>query len=258
MTPRRALVLARVATGTLVLVRTTPLGRVLPRSFAPGEWVGATDAHGWTATLLGPAFPWAIVVTLVAARTVFAALFAMGVRPRWTGVICAVSGYALLLQDRFAFVNALHVLYLGTAALALASPPRSDEADADAERGVLFVARFLATIYFWAGLSKVSAEWLSGRALALEVDTGAFLGPLGRWIAHGAVRSVVAPAVVALELLVAVLLVLDRRKPAVILALAFHLGVELTVVPSSLGWQMALFLWLLWPRPGVGRPSAAC
>lgn len=243
MTAARALAVARALGGVLVLLRTTPLGRLLPRSFTPGEWVGATDHGAWTATVFGPRFPWALVVVLVAVRTLAAAAFAAGVRPRLTGLLVAASGYALLLQDRFAFVNALHVLYLGTAALALAQPDRDGD-----EGGVRFLARFLASIYFWAGAAKLSSEWLSGRVLALEVDAGAFLGPLGGALTQPSVRLATSLAVPALELAVAALLVLDRRRPAVILALAFHLGVELTVVPSSLGWQMALLLFAVWPR----------
>ncbi len=237
----RALGVARVALGVIFLARTFPrLGWPTP---------------DWTVPVTGLALPAGIVASLCIVRTVAAVLFTCGVRARLAGIIAAASGYVVLAQDRFAFINSLHILFLATFVLALTSAPSAVALVPDRSvrpelvgSSVRFLAVILASIYFWAGLAKVQPEWLSGHALEVQTHAGAFAGVLGPLLEHAAVRAVASWTVPAVELFVALLLLADRRRLAIVLGLGFHAVVELTVHPDTLGWQMAVLLLAIWPR----------
>jgi hypothetical protein len=249
MTPTRdarALGYARMALGLLFLVRTTPLSFLVGAPFRAQTLplLGWPTAE-WTVAVTGVALPGAVVASLCVLRTMAAVLFTCGVRARWCGIVASVCGYLVLAQDRFAFVNSLHLLFLATFVVALTVAP-TPERELVAS-SVRFVGIFLASIYFWAGIAKVQPEWLSGHALDAQARAGAFAGPLGALVGRAAVRSVASWTIPAVELGVAVLLLLDRRRIAIVAALLFHLVVELTVNPDTLGWQMAVLLVAIWP-----------
>jgi hypothetical protein len=240
----RALGIARVALGLIFLVRTFPrLG-----------W----PTSAWTVALPGLALPGAVVAGLCVIRTVAALLFTLGIRARLAGVVAAGAGYLVLAQDRFALVTSLHLLFLSVLVVALTSASGAvalvpDRHVPPASSSVRFVSVVLASIYFWAGAAKLQPEWLNGHALAMQASAGAFAGVLGHLLERGAVRAIASWAVPALELGVALLLLADRRRLAIVLALAFHALVELVVNPDTLGWQMAVLLVAIWPRPRVTR-----
>ena len=183
-----------------------------------------------------PSYPFA------ATQIIAAFMFTCGVRAGTAGIVAAASGYLVLAQDRFAFINSLHVLFLGTFVLALTAAPLVRPSSS-----VRLLGLFLASIYLWAGLAKMQPEWLSGHALESQARAGAFAGPLGEWVEHAWFRGAVSIAIPLIELAVAGLLVADRRRPAIALALLFHLAVELTVKPDTLGLQMAVLLFAIWP-----------
>jgi hypothetical protein len=250
MTPThdaRALGYARVALGLLFLVRTTPLSFLVGASFRAQTLplLGWPTAE-WTVAVTGVALPSGLVASLCVLRTTAAVLFTCGARARWCGIVASVCGYLVLAQDRFAFVNSLHLLFLATFVVALTIAPAPGRELAASS--VRFVGLFLASIYFWAGIAKVQPEWLSGHALDAQAGAGAFAGPLGGLVARAAVRSVASWTIPAVELGIAVLLLLDKRRVAIVAALVFHLVVELTVIPDTLGWQMAVLLVAIWPR----------
>ena len=224
---------ARLALGVIFLARTTPLLGTSPL-------LGWPTAE-WTVAVTGLALPSAIVAALCVVRTIAALLFTCGVRARTAGIVAAGSGYLVLAQDRFAFINSLHVLFLGTFVLALTAAPASRASS------VRLVSLFLASIYLWAGLAKLQGEWLSGHALEAQARAGAFAGLLGAWVGHAWLRSGASIAIPVVELMLAGLLVADRRRGAVVLALAFHVAIELVVNPDTLGWQMAVLLLAIWP-----------
>jgi hypothetical protein len=244
----RALRYARSAFGVVFLLRTTPL--LLPlhvpfsaQSFPLLGW----PTQEWTSAVPGLVVPSVVVATLCIARTVAALLFTIGVRARVTGTVAALCGYLVLAQDRFAFINSLHVLFLGTLVLACTAPP------ARAASSVTLVRLFLASIYFWAGLAKLQAEWLSGRALEMQAHAGSFAGPLGGLVDQPGLRAMASISIPFAELVLAALLVADRRRLAVALGLAFHGLIELTVNPDTLGWQMLVLLLAIWPRDASPR-----
>ena len=253
----RALGYARVALGAIFLARTTPLLAFLGGPFgAEASPLLGWPTTEWTLAFPGTSLPAWLVASLCVLRTVAALLFACGVRARLAGVVAAASGYLVVAQDRFAFITSFHVLFLAmfvlartSATSAVALVPERPAEPAEITSSVRFVTVVLASIYFWAGVAKVQPDWLSGHALHAQAAAGAFAGPLGALLERAPLRAVAAVGVPALELAVAALLVADRRRLAIALGLLFHALVELTVKPDMLGWQMALLLLAIWPRP---------
>lgn len=246
MTSRQArrLELARVGIGLIFLLRTTPL--LVPLRLPLGAdtvpllgW----PTREWTVAVAGLSMPSAVVAALCVIRTIAVLLFTCGVRVRAMGILAAAAGYLVLAQNRFAFINSLHVLFLATFILALTAAP------APVASSVSLIRLFLASVYFWAGVAKVQYEWLSGHALEIQARAGSFAGPLGGWVDQTWLRSGAALAVPVVELTLAALLITDRRRHAIVLALAFHVVIELTVNPDTLGWQMAALLIAIWPSP---------
>jgi hypothetical protein len=253
----RALGYARVALGVIFLARTTPLLSFVGGPFGAqaSPLLGWPTAE-WTLAFPGASLPAGLVASLCVLRTLAAVLFTVGVRARLAGAVAACCGYLVVAQDRFAFINSLHILFLATFVLAFTSAPSAVALvpDREAQPGevassVRFVSVVLASIYFWAGIAKVQPDWLSGHALLAQVAAGAFAGPLGTLVERAPLRAIASLAVPFLELAVAALLLADRRRPAIVLALVFHAIVELTVKPDMLGWQMAVLLISIWPRP---------
>jgi hypothetical protein len=252
----RALGYARVVLGMIFLARTTPLLSFVGGPFGAQAYplLGWPTAE-WTLAFPGASLPAWLVASLCVLRTVAAVLFACGVRARIAGVVAAGCGYLVAAQDRFAFINSFHVLFLATFVIALTSAPSTvalvpdREAHGEVDSSVRFVSVVLASIYFWAGLAKLQPDWLSGHALLAQARAGAFAGPLGALLERAPLRVVGSLAVPVLELAVAALLLAGRRRPAILLGLLFHLIVELTVKPDMLGWQMAVLLLAIWPRP---------
>src|SRR5689334_13379170 len=116
---RRHLAWARIALGTLFLVRTTPLCELLHFPFETGVWplLGWPDGHwagkGWLH------LPDALVAAACVARTIGAAFFLVGLRTRFSGLAAGTLGYLVMLHNPFGAAFTLHLLFQGTIILAL-------------------------------------------------------------------------------------------------------------------------------------------
>ena len=114
---------------------------------------------------------------------------------------------------------------------------------------------FLASIYFWAGLYKLRADWLDGRTLELLQQSGALTS---RFMHSEPQRRVAAWLVVAFELsLGPALLVRRTRRTALLSAFAFHALLQLTTSPDFLGLGMCALLVACWEPKAAGEGSAA-
>jgi hypothetical protein len=252
---------SRLLVGALFLLRTTPLSAPL-RLHDP---VVVSTLLGWPTlgfagtTLL--ALPVVLVQALCIARTLGALAFLVGYRTRAAGLLAGLSGFAVLSQEPFAFNFTLHLLYLGTIVLAFTDggsawavrpePPRA------LASSLWLVRVFVASIYAWAGLYKLRPDWLDGRTLALYHADHALAGALAdALLATDVRRLVTAHAVALVELSLPVLLLLRRtRRAGVVLALFFHLGIQLVSTPDILGFEMAALLLALWPVRTASYPS---
>lgn len=252
----------RIALGMLFLLRTTPV--LAPfgfdftiHTFPLLGWPGPE----WQGGALGLALPASAVAALCIARTIAAVCFLLGVRTTAAGLTAGVSGYLVMIQDPFGFSATMHLLLQGTIVLALTDatsvlalrpePPRN------LASSLLLVRAFLASIYFWAGVYKLRADWLDGRTLALYQADGVLDGPLSVLVlATPSSRTLVAWTIAITELSLPALLLWRRtRRFAPFVALGLHGVIELSAKPDLLGWEMAALLLCLWPL-SYRRPSS--
>ncbi|HEY3253429.1 MAG TPA: HTTM domain-containing protein, partial [Polyangiaceae bacterium] len=215
MSDVRRLGWARAAIGTLILLRTTPLLAPfdLPFLRSASPLLGWPDGR-WTVAWLPPA----VVALLCLLRTASALCFAVGYRARLTGLLCGLSGLSILIDDPFQFVFTVYQLYLAAIVLSL-----TDAGGAFAlfparvrfpESSRWLIRMFLASIYFWAGLYKLRADWLDGKTLELLQRSLDLTGPLVAIALHSELlRRVAAWLVVGFELSVGpALLVRQTRR----------------------------------------------
>jgi hypothetical protein len=244
----RPLALSRIATGLLLILRTTPiLHDVHSQLFDSWPLLGWPE-HAWNATSHVLELPDSIVKALCILRTVAAVFFTCGVWTLASGVCAGVCGYLVLLQDPFGFIFTLHLLYQAAILLAI-----TDSGAAWALRrapvraphtSYRLIRAFVASIYFWAGLYKLRPDWLDGRTLSLFYSEGVLRGWLADHVLATAVLCrVVATGVALIELSLGPLLLWERsRRHALWIAFAFHAGLEITAHPDLLGWAMAALL----------------
>lgn len=246
----RPLAWSRIALGTLFLLRTTPALLPLRLDFTADTYplLGWPSSTWHGAPLWGLGAPPVVIAVLCVVRTVAALCFTVGYRTTWAGVIAGLSGYFLLLQQPFGFNATLHLLLQGVillgltdagAALAVRPVPAKDPAS-----GELLIRVLLASIYFWAAVVKLRADWLDGRTLALFHENGAFSGAVADLLlSTDSLRSLIACSIVVIELSLPVLLFMPRtRRWAPYLALSLHGCIEVVAAPDLLGWAMAALL----------------
>jgi len=240
---------SRIAIGTLILLRTTPLLAPLEVPFLRSAYplLGWPDGR-WTVATLPPS----AVALLCLLRTAAAVCFTIGYRSRAAGLLCGLSGLAILIDDPFQFNFTVFQLYLAAIVLALTdagsalalfpTPARSP----DSSRWL--IRTFVASIYFWAGLYKLRPDWLDGRTLELLQHSGALTGRFTTLVLHSELlRRVAAWLVVALELSLApALLIRHTRRFALLAAFAFHALLQLTAAPDFLGFGMCALLLACW------------
>jgi hypothetical protein len=247
---------ARVALGAIFLLRTTPLLSPLHIFFLADvrPLLGWPDGHLHFAPVVAQ-IPDAALGVLCIVRTVAALAFTIGIATRPAGLIAGALGYVTVMQNPGRLNTTEHVLFLGTMLLAVtdaASRCALFPAPVRSPRSSLFLMRiWIASIYFWAGLSKLRIDWLDGRALGLFSHDGLVRPGLGEvLLATPTHRAIIGSGVAATELALAVMLSLPRtRRLALFVALAVHTAFEVVVAPDLFGWAMAALLLSFWePR----------
>jgi len=170
------------------------------------------------------------------------------VRARAAGLLAGALGYVTVLQDPARFFTTHHVIFLGTMLLACTDAVAAC-ALRPAERrsptsSAWLIRAWVASIYVWAAVAKLTADWFDGRTLALLVREGLFRPFVASTLlSTDAKRSVVAWCVVLTELALAPLLLIPRtRRYGLMLAVAFHLGLEWAASPDLFGWAMISLL----------------
>ena len=244
---------ARVALGAIFLLRTTPLLGALhiPFLFDSAPLLGWPDGRFHFAPLVGP-LPDLVIRTLCIVRTVAAVAFMLGVAARPAGLVAGSLGLLTVTQVPGRLNTTEQVLFLGTMLLALTDAVNRcalrPGAIRSARSSVWLMRSWIASIYLWAGLAKLRADWLDGSALALFRDEGRF----APWIADlllstPARRLLVGSAVAGSELALAALLTIPRtRRAGLFAALALHAGFEAAASPDLFGWVMAALLLCFW------------
>lgn len=257
----RALGAARIAIGVLFIVRTTPLLAALRLKELRGSWplLGWPDDR-WHGSPTIP-LPAAAVAGLCIARTTAAVAFMLGVETRVVGLVAGLAGYLVLLQHPFALEATLHLLFLATLLLAFtdagsafALRPAAPRAPAS---GITMMRLFAASIYAWAGIGKLRADWVDGRTLDTLFHQRWLSGSLAAFLlATAERRAMVAWTVMLGELALAPLLLWRRTRPfGLAAAVAFHVVAQIMGRPGLLGFEMAALLLCFLPGLTDARKS---
>lgn len=244
----RPLAWCRAAIGALLLLRTTPLLAALDLWFLRDAYpLLGWPEPGWKPST-SLALPASLVMALCVVRTAAAVLLLVGAWTRAAGVIAGSAGYAVMAQNPFGFIFTLHLLYLAAILLALtdsatsfALRPRPARSPASS---LLLLRCWVASIYAWAGLYKLRADWLDGRTLGMFHDDAVIRGKIADLaLASPGTRALAGTGVAVLELALGPLLLWPRtRLIAVVIAFGFHALLELSAHPDLLGWGMAALL----------------
>jgi hypothetical protein len=244
---------ARVALGCIFLLRTTPLLAPLhiPRFSDAYPLLGWPDAHAHLAPFI-PALPDDARAVLCIVRTIAVVAFSAGLWARPAGLLAGALGYLTILQDPAHFYATFHVLFLGAMVLSCTDAvgqcavyPRAAQSPTSS---AWLVRAWVASIYAWAAIAKLRADWLDGRTLELFMR-GAMLRPfvVRHFLATTGQRAFLACAVVVLELTLAPLLLYPRtRRLGLLLALAMHAALEFAAAPDVFGWAMVALLLAFW------------
>jgi Vitamin K-dependent gamma-carboxylase len=268
--------LFRIGLAVIILVRTTDVFR---------PWV-FFDHYAWTKgvefspevdaalspRLLSPLFPLptipdAAVRVLVDARTWLAVFLLFGLRTRWTALALFLVGYGLVALDRYRYFHHTHLLWTSCLWLSVANAPGRWSVERLWSRSVVrqtprwplqLLRGQCLIVYAAAGVAKLNTAWLSGRGLEQIVRAGLIGGPLWGFGAKLVGLRGAAMTVAAAELGIVVLLSVPRlRLGGVALGLALHAALGRSLVVSTFGAQMALYLMLFlpwdFPRAGASR-----
>jgi hypothetical protein len=255
------LAVARLALGALLVVRTTALANAVPIPLAHvrGPLLGWPD-HGMAFAWGGLVLPAPMREIAAILRTVAAVLFLAGVRARAAGLVAGGLGLVALWQDPFGFVFTLHVLFLGTIAVALGdgtrdlalSPDREASPLSDAGSSASLLRVVVASVYAWSAIAKMNTAWLGGDTLHALAEDG-LVTPFARaLLAHGALERAGAWAVLCAEVALAAAVASARYRRATLLAaLGFHVILEVATRPDVMGFVMGALL-----VGGLGLPRS--
>lgn len=256
----RLLGVARIALGTVLLIRTTALANLLPMPLAhvDGPLYG-WPRDGWPIAWAGVILPDGIERAAAIARTVAAVAFLIGVRGRLAGTLAGALGLLAMSQDPFGFIYTLYTLFLGTivlantdatSMLALRPDPRLD-----VPSSLTLVRVVVASIYVWAAIAKMRGAWLDGRVLLVLAEERLLVGKTARLIVeHAHVRIAAAWTAMAAELGIGLGLLFDRtRLVAIGVALVMHGVFEVAARPDVMGLVMASLLVACAATPRVAR-----
>ena len=260
LSPREALrplAWTRAALGVVFLLRTTPLLSLFDPAFGDASPLLGWPGPGQRAAAFGWVLSAGAIKALCALRTLGALGFALGLFPLAAGLTAGVCGYIVLLQDVYGFTFTQHLLFLGTAVVALTDcaavaavrpePPR-------APRSSLWLCHgFCVSVYFWASVVKTRRDWYDGRTLGVFYGDGRLHGALADLLLSTPTRrAFMGPLVALTELsLVPLLLIPRTRWLGLAMAAGLHISIEMMARPDVIGWGMLALLLSFVPTPAA-------
>jgi predicted DCC family thiol-disulfide oxidoreductase YuxK len=182
----------------------------------------------------------------VGAWLVFAALFGLGLFTYAAGIGLTLTLAAVLFSDQQLYSNHLYLLTLLVGLLTVARSGAAVSVDAGRGRGresvpnwpLLLVRTQISVVYLYAGLSKISATFLSGTVVAITLRREGPLAIPDGWRTFEPMAALSLLAILA-ELFLAVALWLPRwRRAAFVVGLGLHVGIAIWFVPTG---QLAIF-----------------
>ena len=205
---------------------------------------------------------------LIAALALGGLSLAAGFFPRLGAAAAALSFAYLLAAERTVYQNHYYLITLLAACLTVVPTharsavdgwlrPRSTSARAPAWCLDLFRGQ-IVLVYVFAGIAKMSPEWLSGWPVRLSLAVGRDATAFGPWFANEPAVALLTWGGLLADAVAGPLLLVPRaRRLALPVLAAFHLG-------TALFWGIGVFPWLMlaaltlflppaWPRSLAAR-----
>ncbi|HEY7530871.1 MAG TPA: HTTM domain-containing protein, partial [Gemmatimonadota bacterium] len=239
----------------------------LPRLFGPDEYPLSGFRLPWPGLEWLPAPGYEAYRILEIVLVPLAALWTAGLFTRAAGALLALVFAYLFALSQLTYHHHLFLFTLGLLVLGFA--PAGDHYGLDAyvrgrsrprpDRMVLpvrLVQVLLPIVYLFSGLHKLTPGWITGDFPGLLEEQGWFQGPVA-----GVMVAVLSPRAlglftIATELFLAAAFCVPRlRRTALWVAVAFHLGIELTMEVRGYSWGM-LALLAAYVAPGAPRTIA--
>lgn len=260
MSRERLLGVARIALGTVFLIRTTALANLLPIPLAHVDGPMYGWPHdAWPIAWAGLILPDGIERAAAIVRTVAALAFLLGVRARVAGTIAGALGLLAMSQDPFGFIYTLYTLFLGTIVLANSDATSMlslrPDPPLDVRSSLTLVRVVVASIYVWAAIAKMQGEWLDGRVLLMLAEERLLVSKAARLLVeHPHLRVAAAWSAMSAELGIGLGLLFSRtRVIAIGVALVMHGVFEIAARPDVMGLAMASLLVACAATPRVAR-----
>ncbi|MDQ3689001.1 MAG: HTTM domain-containing protein [Chloroflexota bacterium] len=179
-------------------------------------------------------------VLVILLWVVLAGAFAIGFSARVTGAALTLLLLAVLFSDQQLYSNHLYLLIWVVGLLTLASPgtPRSADGRVGGARGAIpswpiWLLRLqLSVLYLFAGLSKVTGEYLSGAVVSLSLREGGFLAVPAEWRTFEVMVAAAVLSIIAEIGLAAALWLPHWRRTAFVVGFALHFGIAAWFDPT--------------------------
>lgn len=236
--------------------------RVMALGWVEALYVSPTTHLPWIPGLTTPSAT--ALYGLFWAQVVAGLGVAWGRRPRaWLSLWLVTFGTVELL-DKSLYLNH-YVLFTLLGLWLLLTPWSRLRLDGPATLpgwGLWLMRAQVITVYLWAGLAKLNADWLfRGEPLRTWLEARAQLPLVGPLLAHDATAFVMSWAGAAYDLSVPWLLLHPRARPlGVVLVLGFHVSVGLLfpigVFPALMILSSTLLWSPSWPRRWLGAKAA--
>lgn len=257
----RFIALLRIAAGPLILLHLHPFFAAADEGRVPGDGFLVPFADWY------PIVPRGIYLTLLWAAIPTAILLSVGLLTRLASVYSAgFVGYNLFLSQTHFHHNRAFLLILLTGLAVLRSGDhlsvdaairrRAGWAPSPAPLWPLWLMRFeVAVVYTASGFSKlVDGDWFGGTVLRLRIEQWSDVAldrGAPQWLldllSDPGFMSVFAKVVVLTELFIGLGLVWRRtRFTAVLVAIPFHLSIQMTASVQVFSWAalIALVIWI--------------
>ncbi|HEU4765972.1 MAG TPA: HTTM domain-containing protein [Pyrinomonadaceae bacterium] len=227
--PGRPVRFIRFVIGAICVLRVIEEYRLMSRVLQSGwlrfpmaEWLPAATKAQATVVL---------VLWLLSALA-----FMAGWRTKITGLVLAASmGYSLTLDQQL-YSSHLYLLTLIVLLLTLSEIARPDGSPSVWRWPILLLQIQLSLVYFFAAVTKMNSQYLSGYMLAENLRR-----ELPAMIFNPRVLSAMAVTSIVVELTLAVSFwIKDLRKGAVVVGTLFHFTMVLSLAPNVAG-QLAIF-----------------
>jgi len=220
--------------------------------------------------LLGVALSTPLTRLLVGVRTALSIALLLGVRAQLSAALLGLVSLTLVAADRYRYYHHLYLLYISVLWLSLAPigarwtlargvrwlleqwkrrsrTPALAIPQMSAAWPLQLLRALTLSVYVAAGVSKLTPSFLRGDALRELEGVQLLEGSVWLWSRDFLGYRGVALLSCAFELtLPCVLCFRSTRRPAVVAALVFHVGISASMPVYSFGVQMAALLLCFW------------